>query len=638
MYFFKIDTKKVLFCVISLIFLCALEVEKNASYFTLHKEEAEKLLSEQCLSDIEAENKICQAAEEGLKKLKEAEEKQAIIKEVFEQPIEENPPDTQEESLSFDDYRKLFKKFPNKLEEVMDSKCDELFSNPQYDEDTSLHDIECDAAKEELEEIEKSKNNQKITDSNVEKNLEYFKSNIIEAKKTDTSCKTKKIDPVICQYVSVALKEHEEIKEKKLSLEEFYRGNILAARDTVTKCQEKIETDSTKCETAFKIYNENVSKNRNQLEFEKHLNFFRNNLTEAQRLLKTKCKGFSPKNSASIFIENDECQAVQAAINEQKIKNDKIELLKLLSKYKEQFIKNISDTNSFNSKKYQSLTDYFSKEHKLAEDFMVSCIENKTRAKVSALDCLAALNVIAELLESAQRLEEEREKAKKEYKNYYRKYFAENPDKAQDLLAGRCKLVFANQWYEYDENIKDEECEAARTEQKRLNRIKKEQELEKLNALKKDEKYYIDNIEMTRSLKNECVKGTVYSLHDCEMSLKVLKKISKDKKKIQKYKQHYKSHILEAKYKLKWCKSNMIKFDTHCQVVSDILANHTDKILDEEKYKEKLELFEQNPLEANIIYIGKCKELITNNWYFLDINMQTEECNAAYEVIKAFAD
>lgn len=643
MYFIKIGTRNTLICFIALIFLSGFEGEKDLSYFLNNKEEAENYIKEKCDNQPPDQNKesiskTCKAAQEAANKLNDANELNTIIQEAFEPPKTRPPVENEEqqEGLTEEQQRALFNKYPAKAEALMETKCNELFEKPDYSTNKDIQDEECDIAKEELEKLKKIASEEKSKNLS-EKNLEYYKNNIIEARQHSKDCKAKNNNSISCQYASIAIREYEEAKKTRESLTKLYSGSILAAQDMVNKCQNELENDPIKCETAFKVYNQSVKQSQSEHKFQKFLIKFRNNLGEAKELAKTICKSFSnSQTSKNIFLENDECNAARKAIQEQQNKDNKLELLKILKRYKEYFTLNIAKENNFNPSRYKALIDYFSQDYKLAEDFVASCIKNKTRSKVSALDCLAATNVIRELLESAKKHEEEKEKAQNEYKNYYRKFFTKNPNKANELLQGRCKVVFSNQWYHYDENLKDEECEAALAQQKRLNKIKKQKEMEKLIEQRKDESYFLDNLEMTNKIAQECINGTIKDLKDCEMSLKALKTAEENKNQRIKYKKYYKNHKLAAQYKLKWCKANMTKFDTHCYVVYDTLKNHEDKVINKEKYESLLEEFEQNPFEANLLLLGKCADLIKDNWYFLDVNMQTEECNAAYEVIKGY--
>ena len=616
-------------------FLTALKVQKDASYFSANPKEAEDLIAGEC-KDHKPENKSkCDAAKEGLNKFNEAQERQNLIKDVLTKPQEEANDKASQPTIPDEFYIKKFRDEPDKIAKIMKSKCNKLFSDPEYYKNNGLKDRECDIAKEEqarIKQLEKLKPEAKKT----EKNIQYFKQNIIETKKHISLCEKNEKKDESCQYAQIALNEHNSDKKTRQSLQRYFEGSILAAKNTIDECQKEIEKDNLKCAVAFKVYNKNFNKKRNEMKFNNYLKHFRTNLSQAKKLLKTKCKSFSSSNNESIFIDNDKCAAVRKAIEEKNQKDEKLELLKALNKYKKIFIEELASRNAFNSKKYKILIESFKINYKDTEDFIASCIENKTRATVSSLECLAATNVIIELLENAKKHEEEKERAKKEYKNYYRKYFAENPHKATQLLEGRCKIVFANEWYQYDKDIKDEECEAALSERKRMNKKKKQEEIEKLNSLKNDESYFIENMDVTKQIANQCINGTIKNLHDCEMSLITLERIKTDNKKRREYKQYYKKHILAAKYKLKWCKANMVKFDTHCYVVFDILKDHKDNVLDEEKYKEKLDFFSKNSMEANITLNGKCAEPIKNNWYFLDVNMQTEECNAAFEVIRGY--
>jgi hypothetical protein len=114
--------------------------------------------------------------------------------------------------------------------------------------------------------------------------------------------------------------------------------------------------------------------------------------------------------------------------------------------------------------------------------------------------------------------------------------------------------------------------------------------------------------------------------------LKITRDIADDTRKRVEYKEFYKGHLLAAQFHLRWCKSVMINFDMQCQVVAEILKDHKDRVEDPELVKKFTAFFKANPFEAKLAVLGKCAEKIADSWYFLDKNLQTEECNAAVEV------
>ena len=71
----------------------------------------------------------------------------------------------------------------------------------------------------------------------------------------------------------------------------------------------------------------------------------------------------------------------------------------------------------------------------------------------------------------------------------------------------------------------------------------------------------------------------------------------------------------------------MKRLDVHCTVIENILQKHVDKELNP-KLKEDLKKQFKNNILNIIILEGECKDKISDRWYFLDKNMQSENCNA----------
>lgn len=355
---------------------------------------------------------------------------------------------------------------------------------------------------------------------------------------------------------------------------------------------------------------------------------------EAQKLLEGVCKGYTGQKD--IFVGGAECQAAIDGLKMAKESSERDALIKELRNLEKEYLGKINLATQEQQNNLERSIVVFSEDISLTEKFIVSCVSSEEKADANAFECFAAIKAMLKLLEKQQKQEQENIKNEAEYNDYYRKYFIDNPKKVNELLQGRCKAVFSNQWYQLNGNTKDQECEIALAEQKRLQKINKEKELEKLNSIKKDESYFIENLEMTRQISTNCISGIIENIDDCVMSLKALEKIEEDKNKRLEYKNYYKNHILAAKYKLKWCKTNLVKFDTHCYVVFDILKNHKDKTLDEALIKSESSYFKRNPFEAKLALLGECSDKISDSWYYLDVNIQTERCNAAVGVIKGY--
>jgi hypothetical protein len=362
--------------------------------------------------------------------------------------------------------------------------------------------------------------------------------------------------------------------------------------------------------------------------------YFMQNQEEAKKLLEGACKGYTGQKD--IFVGGQECQSAIDGMELAKDSSQRDALISELRTLEKEYLVKINLTTPEQKKDLERSVSIFSEDISLTEKFIASCISSEEKAQANAFECFSAIKAMMLLLEKQQKQEQENIKNDAEQQDYYKKYFIENPKKVTELLQGRCKDIFSNQWYQLNGNAKDQECEAAFAEHKRLQKIKKDQELEKLNSIKKDEAYFIANIEITKQISTNCINGTIENIDDCTMSLKALETVEEDKNKRLEYKSYYKNHILAAKYKLKWCKTNLVKFDAHCYVVLDILKNHKDKILDEEVLKSESAYFKQNSFEAQLTLLGECADKVSDSWYYLDVNMQTERCNAAVGVIKGY--
>jgi hypothetical protein len=499
-----------------------------------------------------------------------------------------------------ENYQRNFRENPAKIDELLDGRCKDLFANPWYQYDISLQDKECNIA---------------VSEKIRQKRLSAF------APKVETKQEDQKTVDLF--QLSAARKKY---------LDDF-KANITGAKKVVDDCNSGKEVDKTKCEAANTAYNLNLNGKRDKKEFERFINYYRDNEQQAKNLLNGKCKNFKGSGDSGIFIEDSECAAVIESFKINEAVKGRDELIGGLRLLKRKIAPNFDKMGKEELVRYSNHKDYFKQEPTEAEKFIASCVSNGEDAKRNSTDCVSAIDSILNRLEDEKERDLARQDKESKYKEYYRKYFRENHDEANKLLEGRCKILFADPWYGYDPDTQDRECDAAKFEIQDSNKNKQAEELAKQKTSTKDMAYYRKNTDETAALLAECTGGVVNDLRACEMSLKVTREIEQDAKKRVEYQAFYSGHILAAQFHLRWCKSVMLNFDSECQVVDDILKDHKDRVEDPELAKEYAIYFAENPMEAKMALLGDCAEKIADSWYFLDRNLQTERCNAAVDFL-----
>lgn len=355
------------------------------------------------------------------------------------------------------------------------------------------------------------------------------------------------------------------------------------------------------------------------------------NQDKAREMLKTRCKYFNPETD--LFTNDAECKAVTDALEEHRQQKERAVLIRQLEKMQTSLSKGFTKKD-MESERYKEFTDVFEKNNVQAEDFIGACLGEHERVAYNGLECLAATNVLLEHFKRIDEAEAERREKEINYEDYYRQYFRENPKKAEEILKGRCQKVFANRWYEYDIELQDQECNVARTESLRRQRLEKFAEVEKKKSEIKDIAYYREHSDESRKTAEDCRNGTIENLDNCDVSMQFLKEEDANTREKERLQLYYKDHILAAQFYLHWCKSSMKVFDMKCQVVQNTLKNHQDKVLDEAKIKQYTDFYTENPFEAKLTVGGECYERLNDSWYHLDINLKTEKCDAASSIAK----
>ncbi|MCE3231833.1 MAG: hypothetical protein K0R98_90 [Rickettsiaceae bacterium] len=543
----------------------------------------------------------------------------------------ENAAKESEKQKSYKESRKsYFRSNSAEADKLLEGRCKPILADPWYRYDKDLQDEECNAAFSEKRRRDEMKQLASIIgNEDAKKDLTYYRKNLAEAKVFSEECANKE-KTAECEYAVRVLNEKKEEETKKKEYKEYFSSNAIEAKKVVDECNEEKEQDKLKCSIANEVYSKNIRSDRDKKEFARYVNYYKANIEEARAIEQGKCKNYIGL-ADSIFIEDLECSAVFEAIKITEALNGRDELISRLSLIKRKIAPNFGNTKN---KKYKSYLEFFKNNPEEVEKFIASCAGNGVRAKQNNLECVAAIDFLKDKLELQKKDEADKLLVEQKYKEYYRKKFKENPKVVDDLLSGHCKILFADPWYGYDSDTQDRECDAARAERNAESRIA---ENIKLSSEKKEVKnidYYRKNADKAKALAEECADGVVTSLSDCEMALRVDREVTSKTKKQTEYTEFYKGHPLAAQFHLRWCKSAMLNFDTECQVVDEILKNHKNRVDDPELVKKYTELFQKNPHAALDALKGVCAEKIKDSWYFLDVNLQTEECNAALEVIK----
>jgi hypothetical protein len=362
--------------------------------------------------------------------------------------------------------------------------------------------------------------------------------------------------------------------------------------------------------------------------------YYFENIDEATALIKGRCKSYADgiEGTNNILGKDAECLVVRDVIIKSNDLREQSILTESLHKFEQKLVPSVKMDTPEETLRYRSFAENFEKDQASIGDFLASCIEDKERIKNSAIECLAAVRTMIKSIEKEKTDTMPDFSRADEYREYYRKYFKDHDD-----IEDRCKTLFANPWYESDPSIQDLKCNISLLEKKRKQRqlkVTEHNDEEKVET--KDIQYFRKNIAEAKGISNDCINGTINNITYCNFSLQVVMDNEKEQAEISKFMDYYSGHFLAAKYRLKWCKSSMLDFNSECNIVSDILKNHKDKELDDKKYNLFYAFFKEKPIEAKNILEGECKAKLDDPWYFLDINIQTEKCNAAVDAMNDY--
>ncbi len=531
------------------------------------------------------------------------------------------------ETRYLDNYRNLFANNPEKIQEVLDGRCKELLLDPWYQYDKEIQDMECNIALES-----KSNRNKKtapvIVATASEKSFEYYKDNIDEAKKLYIDCKHKKSKDKNCEYADNALKDREIVDKKKAEYRAVYDKDISIAWSDLENCRNGSEKNKIKCETVQEMSKQRIEQKKQNSQLSKYIEYYKLHQEEARSLLRGKCLNFISDDKT--FEVDLNCEGAMKALGENRISRDNQELLSQLENIKSNISVMINNKNYQDDKRYKLFYANFNEKKKEAQTYSTSCLDIEN-AKRNGLACIAAINVVKEGIEQNTQKDDAGKMTEEKYREHYRRYFTKNPNKMSEVLNGKCKELLLDPWYQYDPEVQEIECNVA-IEMKKKEVVKKSAVTEN-TAIDRNMSYYENNIPEAKELDSECRQGIVKDVAHCQYAMMAYKKFDTEEKKRTEYEAFYKTHILAAKYYVKWCKGAMLIFDTRCTIAQDAIKNHVPRKIDEEKKKQYYDNFRAHPMDAKNVLDGKCKEMIADTWYFLDKEMQNEECDAAAEAM-----
>jgi len=362
--------------------------------------------------------------------------------------------------------------------------------------------------------------------------------------------------------------------------------------------------------------------------------YYYKNIDEAREILNGRCASYN------LNIENPEevgaspeCLMIRDVVIGYKNLENKNTVINALQKKKEE-LEEATPINSFEDKmRLRVFKNTFSEQSEDHDDFVASCLQDKERAKLNPIECIASLAVMIEKLEKAR--DEFMPEFTKEdkYREFYRSKFKESLD-----LDDNCRSLFEDPWYESDPYRQDVQCNVQIREYLRTKKLYKtiegDSDEEDDSVVKKDAQYFENNKNEAKEVVEQCYSGDIESIKLCNTAMKFLEMREQEEREAKKYNDFYSNHIMAARYHLRWCYLAMLPkdFDVECKIVQKIAEGRKDKVLDDSKYNSFYEFFKKSPLDAGVVVKGECADLITDSWYFLDINMQTEKCNAAMDI------
>lgn len=523
-------------------------------------------------------------------------------------------------------YRKYFEEHPAEIDKILNGRCKEVLKNTWYKFDVTLHDSECDAANIEQDILLRKAVN--IAGKKILKGKDYFNRNILEARETAKKCDAGEqgdITKAECASASAVVKEQNEVEKNSLEFKKYWSENLSEAKKFAKTCEAKqglAGNELLRCQIALLIVKEEVKKRKEAKRIEKFKENFRTNLNEAKKTLQGGC------------VDKElECKAAEEVIEEVRLNRAKDAFMGELQKYLSQH----RITGSENLQQYDLLVKNYTDKKTDIEGFAHECIENAKDADKIRVECNAAVNVLMANYQTERVAREEAKNAKPKNKEYYVRYFSDHPEKLDVLLNGRCKDVFADPWYNSDEELRDLECDMALVTKRTNDGIALAKEVEKNRKVVKDRTYFIKNFSEAEALANDCHAGKVASLDECEASMYVVTEKTSEESKRATYEEYYSGHPLAAKFFVRWCKTSMLSFSTKCQAAENALKKYDakkHKVYKDEVFERDVEKLKEAPEKARELLQGRCKTLFEDPWYYLDESIRSEQCDAAAEIAR----
>jgi hypothetical protein len=532
-------------------------------------------------------------------------------------------------------YQRFFREDMTRIDALLEGRCKEILANEWYPYDPQLQDKECNAAADE-------KNRQKRLagflngddKKNEQKDMGYYRRNPKEAVALVADCALGKVrDEESCKMAGDAVSEMDENKKKIQQYKAGYEKNTGEARKVAIACNKGDEKDDIKCQTAIEIFNEDMVKKKEQKELSRYFDQYRGNIEEAKKLLKTKCTREIKEND--LFLKDYECLAIKKVVEEDVAFKDRDKLIETLANFKEKLSKKNDLDEDKDKQRYALFKQNFAEDNNTTQDFVLSCMKEKERLTLSPIECMAGADALADSLQKQRDKDLDVLAKESKHREQYQKrlrYLKEHTDEVETLINGRCKPLFDDPWYDYDEDIQDSECNAALEARRNLRRNKLLAEVEPEKVVVKDLQYFRVNMQEAESLSKQCAEGSVDDKAVCGYAQAVMDEQKQQAQRKIEYTEFYKGHFLAAKFHLRWCRAAMTSFDEECNTVADILKDHKDRPLNEKLQKKYEGYFATNPVEARVAVLGVCADKLADSWYYLDKNLQTEECNAAAEV------
>jgi hypothetical protein len=535
-------------------------------------------------------------------------------------------------------YKQYFKERPTEVNELLTGRCKELFANPWYNYENELQDKECNAALAEQQRqkrLSKLSSNQKKREN--DKNFEYFKKNIPQAKLLIEECKSGELDEISCRYASKAVAEREDAdahEKLRLQYNNIFKSDLMAAKHTYDACIKATTKNDLKCDIAGEIINNESLKKKENNEFQRYFIFYRSKIDEAKKLENGRCK--LAKDVADEFSKDIECFAAIKAIREDFAFKTRDKLIDKIAAAKENLLAKYPFKTEDTKKTYDEWKETFTTDAKAAAEFIMPCLQDSMIAAANSTKCIAAATAMIENLKTNREKDITKMHKDAAFNDDYQsrlRFLRQNPETVKDLLDGRCKPLFADPWYDYDPDVQDSECNAALNA---IDNIKKQERITKAENEKSAMKtvdYYKKNAAEGKALAEDCKNGVVANIDSCNFAMQATTGLIEDAKKRIEYTNYYSNHILSAQFRTRLCKAIMTQMTLECQIVSEVLKKHTDKVLNPELFKKFSEFYHDNPFEAKITAMGTCSDLLNDKWYFMDKDLQTEECNAVAEVL-----